>query len=87
MFTNNNTRLTWQSADTDSHLFNIYMSYDLPVDTSNPENLIAVRKQDNEIILPLESNLFDVHYAVTAIDRYGNESLPATITRKGIWKR
>ena len=63
------------------------MSYDLPVNTSNPENLIAVRKQEQEITLPVEHNLFDVHYAVTAIDRYGNESRPATITRKGIWKR
>ncbi|MDD7029664.1 MAG: family 10 glycosylhydrolase, partial [Prevotellaceae bacterium] len=84
---NSNTRLSWQTSDTESHLFNIYMSYDLPVDTSNPENLIAVRKQEQEITLPVERNLFDVHYAVTAIDRYGNESLPATITRKGIWKR
>lgn len=84
---NSNTRLSWQTSDTESHLFNIYMSYDLPVDTSNPENLIAVRKQEQEITLPVEHNLFDVHYAVTAIDRYGNESLPATITRKGIWKR
>ena len=63
------------------------MSYDSPVDISNPANLIAVRRSEKEITLPLERNLFDVHYAVTAIDRYGNESLPATITRKGIWKR
>ena len=87
MLTNSNTRLSWQVSDTDSHLFNIYMSYDSPVDISNPANLIAVRRSEKEITLPLERALFDIHYAVTAIDRYGNESLPATITRKGIWKR
>ena len=63
------------------------MTYDLSVDTSIPERLIAVRNQEQVITVPVERNLFDVHYAVTAIDRYGNESLPATITRKGIWKR
>lgn len=81
------TSLSWQPSDSDTYLYNVYMSYDSPVDTGNPANLIAVRVRESGITLPATRALFDIHYAVTAIDRYGNESHATQITRKGIWKR
>ena len=53
----------------------------------SPENMIAVRTAEKQIQIPPQHNLFDIQYAVTAIDRYGNESEPSVFTIKGIWKR
>lgn len=50
--------------------YNIYSSRTWPVDTDNPENLIAIRRRESSITLPTEGRYF----AVTAMDQYGNES-------------
>ncbi|MGI6242929.1 MAG: glycoside hydrolase family 10 protein [Prevotella sp.] len=50
--------------------YNVYSSRTWPVDTDNPENLIAIRRQGNSITLPTEGRFF----AITGMDRYGNES-------------
>ncbi|MDY4852288.1 MAG: family 10 glycosylhydrolase [Prevotella sp.] len=79
--------LSWQPADSDTYLYNIYMSDNSSNGVHSPENMIAVRTAEKQIQIPPQHNLFDIQYAVTAIDRYGNESEPSVFTIKGIWKR
>ena len=79
--------LSWQPADSDTYLYNIYMSDNSSNGIHSPENMIAVRTAEKQIQIPPQHNLFDIQYAVTAIDRYGNESEPSVFTIKGIWKR
>lgn len=68
--------MTWSGAKDKSNapylLYNVYSSKDYPVNTHDARNLIAVRRKENHIALPPKSN--ERYYAVTAIDRYGNES-------------
>ena len=71
-------RLTWQAAtDNDTlnaPLYVVYASDTYPVDTSDPRNIIATRVEGTEYIYaPLTPWEPRMHYAVTAIDRYGNE--------------
>lgn len=54
-------------------LYNIYGSNLYPVDTTNPENLLAVNVRGTQWTLNARA-LKVRHYAVTAIDRLGNES-------------
>lgn len=71
--------LSWNAgtdfSDGDYLLYNIYASDDWPVDVSNPRHLVATRFKGNSILVPS-----GYHYAVCAVDRYGNESQPATIS-------
>jgi hypothetical protein len=54
-------------------LYNIYGSNVYPVDVTKAENLLAARVR--ETLWPLNARAMKVrHYAVTAIDRFGNES-------------
>ena len=57
-------------------LYNIYASSETPVDIRRPENLIATRWQTTRLSVKRKSGKPWLHYAVTALDRYGNESLP-----------
>lgn len=52
-------------------LYNVYASSTYPVDTDKPQNIIAQRMHNNYLILKSSQNLY---YAVTSMDRYGNES-------------
>lgn len=79
--------LSWQPADDDTYLYNIYKSDNSPLCTATPENMIAVRTAQRQVEIPPGHHLFDVHYAVTAIDRYGNESEPSVFTINGLWQR
>lgn len=67
-------RMTWQHQvkDTTMMLFNVYSSTSYPVDTKDARNLVAIRRQTRSLLIPSEKGR---HYAVTATDRYGNESL------------
>ena len=72
-------QLSWSGAKDRSDgpylLYNIYASREKPVDTSNPANLIATHYLWQSLQVPhtaTASHFF--HYAVTALDRYGNES-------------
>ena len=71
-------RLSWSGVSNNSKdeyiLYNVYASEDYPVDDQNPENLIAIRLRGNSVAVPHGGR--NLHYAVTAIDRYGNESVP-----------
>ena len=77
-----NDILTWtgsrSSATGDYLLYNVYASDTYPVDTRDGRNLIATRLQGQALAVP--HNGRTLHYAVTATDRYGNESAP-TLTR------
>ncbi len=54
--------------------YNVYASTMLPVDISDARNLIAVRYAKNSItVSPRNAKMY---FAITAIDRYGNESQP-----------
>lgn len=63
--------LSWKSGE--NALYNIYASDDSIVDISNPRNLIAIRYRGNKIRI---NGLHRKSFAVTSIDRYGNESTP-----------
>ena len=71
--------LSWSGARDRSDgpylLYNIYASHEEPVDISNPEHLIATRYLWQQLTIPQQAiKGHPLHYAVTAIDRYGNES-------------
>ena len=68
------TILRWQH--TEGVKYNIYSSTIFPVDTTDPTNLIESYSNDTIYTEPLPSLVRRNHYAITAIDRYGNESLP-----------
>lgn len=79
--------LSWNASnDNDSHnapMYVIYGSNTYPVDTTKPENIIAQRIRDTHYtytsILPWDAKSY---FAITAIDRYGNESKPLQEQRK-----
>ena len=51
--------------------YNIYSSETWPVDINKAENLMLIRQEINRISIPSND---DRYYAITAMDRYGNES-------------
>lgn len=66
---NNSTTLYWNPQH--NTMVNIYASRQWPVDITKAENLIAARVRGSQITIPTQYRL---HYAITTIDRYGNES-------------
>jgi hypothetical protein len=70
--------ITWSGAIDKSHgpylIYNIYASKNYPVDITKAENLITTRHIKNHISIPRSSGSGTMYYAVTAQDRYGNES-------------
>ena len=71
-------KLSWYPArdrsGADYLLYNIYASETYPVDVTNGANLIAIRQRTCSLNVPHKGKT--LHYAVTATDRYGNESKP-----------
>ena len=55
--------------------YNIYGSQEYPVNTDDARNIIATRVSENRISIGNKSNR-SLNYAITAMDRYGNESKP-----------
>lgn len=79
--TSQGDHLSWRGAEDRSDgpylLYNIYASVDQPVDCSNPANLVAIRQPWQQLLVPRSAlSRRPLHYAVTAMDRYGNESEP-----------
>lgn len=72
-------RLQWSGAKDRSGapylLYNIYASPATDVDVSDPRNLVVTRLMQSQAAIPHTKGA-TLHYAVTAIDRYGNESDP-----------
>lgn len=72
-------RITWSGATDRSDgpylIYNIYASPTSPVDTNDPANLIATRYLWRQLDIQRTAIRSPrMYYAVTAIDRYGNES-------------
>jgi len=76
--TSQGDNLTWSGAKDRSDgpylLYNIYASTEEPVDITRAENLISCRRQQQQISIKRSAKRPLLHYAVTAVDRYGNES-------------
>lgn len=75
------TKLTWKEAtDNDTRnkpMYVIYASDHYPVDITKAENIIAQGIRDTQYVYaPLRPWLGKKFFAVTAVDRYGNESMP-----------
>ncbi len=66
-----NTTIEWGKAFGEDVMYNIYCSDTYPVDVNKAENILAVRYRGNSISMPSSHQMF---YAVTTLDRYGNES-------------
>ena len=70
-----NGKISWSGAKDNSNapylLYNIYADSKSPVDINNPGNLVQTRLKEESATIPNNNKLF---YAVTAMDRYGNES-------------
>lgn len=73
-------RLSWSGARDRSNgpylLYNVYASTEETVDVNDPANLIATRRTSPSLTVPCAARHAPLHYAVTALDRYGNESAP-----------
>lgn len=64
--------LRWNPVDDCRYV--IYASRQLPVDTSDPANIVMVTPACEYTYNLLSSTLLGLHFKVTALDRYGNES-------------
>ena len=77
--------ISWQKAidnsGADYLLYNVYASDHMPVDVSNPQNLISARQRELSITIPHKGR--PLYYAVTAMNRYGLESEPASMQTFG----
>lgn len=73
----------WNEGTDRSHspylTYNVYGGTCYPVDTENASNLLACRSRDKEIAIR-NDNSRPLYYAVTAMDRYGNESAALQLT-------
>lgn len=71
--------LTWSGAQDRSGapylLYNVYAALTPNIDTKEARNLVATRIKATQLTIPHTSGR-TVYYAVCALDRYGNESLP-----------
>ena len=65
--------LSW---DGDAPLYNVYASRELPVNTDDARNLIAMRLTQKQLVLENTPLTRQMNYVVTAMDRFGNESVP-----------
>ncbi|MBQ1634650.1 MAG: family 10 glycosylhydrolase [Bacteroidaceae bacterium] len=74
-------RLSWQPVRSGGSTcrYIIYASREMPVDISNPANLITIVSEPEYTYNLLTATLWNLHLAVTTLDRYGNESLPHVI--------
>jgi hypothetical protein len=74
--------LSWQPAECDDTqnggvIYNIYGSESWPVDIAKAENLLAARVRGTQFDLSASRRGKKRYFAITASDRFGNESAPA----------
>ena len=65
---------TWQAVE--GALYNVYSSDTYPVDIADPANLYITYCQESSYMVHYPSLARPRHYAITTVDRYGNESAP-----------
>lgn len=76
----NEGKLTWNGS---APYYNIYGSNTYPVDCTRAENLLFTRQEGN--VFQIGGRALKMHYfAVTASDRFGNESVPAQEHNDGV---
>ena len=68
-----NEKVEWMT-ETENCRFVIYASQKTPVDTNNPRNIVKVTYNNSYTYSLLGAYYHNYHLAITAIDRYGNES-------------
>lgn len=72
--------LRWSGATDNSGApgiyYNVYASEKWPVDTADARNIIAARLASEQAFVHRKASKGKLHYAVTAMNRYGNESRP-----------
>lgn len=73
--TQDGTGVRWKGCG-EGLMFNVYVSDSYPVDVNKAENLLCVRRREEYIAIAKPMNMY---FAVTAIDRYGNESEPCQL--------
>lgn len=68
-------RIAWQGS---TPYYNIYASTSFPVDISDARNLVAMRVEGNSLdinsLARKKPYISSLYFAITAMDRYGNES-------------
>ena len=74
-------RISWKACTKDGTYcrYAIYAAKKWPVDINDARNLVAVTRDTTYTYNLLNSTLYGMHLAVTAIDRYGNESVPLPV--------
>ena len=72
-YTDGTMKLSWESEGADVR-YNVYGSDVLPVDVTKAENLLAAELETPCVVMPQSASVR--YFAVTATDRYGNESEP-----------
>ena len=68
-------KLSWSTSKDNQELpivYHLYASNIYPVDTNKAKHLLHPYLKENQIIIPKEQN--QLYFAITAADRYGNES-------------
>ncbi len=68
---------TFEKHNGDYLTYNVYASESYPIDINDPRLLIATRLMKPMLSIPGVKNT-NMYYAITATDRYGNESMPIT---------
>lgn len=72
--------LSWQPSFAEGGVrYNVYASDEWPVDTEKAEHLMATLVRDYSVVVPMGSPRY---WAVTAVDRYGQESLPLQMEKQ-----
>ena len=82
--TSEGDNISWSGArdnsDGDYLTYNVYASTTLPVDISKGSNLIATRQMQQYLSVRRPANDAPLYYAVTAVNRYGQESAPSQVS-------
>ena len=85
-FDGKNVRMKWQSSSDNTKAnvyYRIYASNTYPVDTEDPKNLISTRTDSCSFTYtPPFPWMQRIYWAVTSVDRFGNESAPSPFNRK-----
>ncbi len=73
--------ISWKpvTKDNASCRYAVYASKNRPVDTNDARNLVAITPNTFYTYNLVNSTLSGMHLAITAIDRYGNESQPLPV--------
>lgn len=81
-FRNDSVMINWDKADsskTEESIYRIYASDFYPVDINDGKNIICLKHGSNSFCYSHKAGKIKRFWAITATDRYGNESSPLEI--------